>query len=122
MVEDSNDSLLETQSSQSAQSMHLLGNSIFENDPEFAEILIMNQDIVESRREVEIGEELTSRHDTTRTSMKIGDETDSDDELSSSGDEISVSSRSSESSIEESSGEEGVDKITCPYVEKKRFI
>jgi len=40
--DDSNDSLLEDRNSQSARSMHLLDNSMLEDDPEFAEILIMN--------------------------------------------------------------------------------
>jgi len=49
--EDTNDSLLDDQSSMSARSMHLLGSVILQSDPEFAEILIMNQDLSESRRQ-----------------------------------------------------------------------
>jgi len=51
--------------------------------------------------------------------IRDGQTTEQQDEpLSSSGDEISVPSRSSETTLGESSGEEGVDKITYPYVEK----
>jgi len=78
---------------------------MLEDDPEFADILIMNQDIIESRRTAELGEEEGDQETNPRNSH-IGDM--SDDELSSSGDEISVPSRAPESTLGDSSSEEGV--------------
>jgi len=93
---------------------------MLESDPEFAGILILNKDLSEHRR-TNSGREV--RDSKRMVSSNIGDDSDSetsceDDELSSSGDEISVASRSLASTLgESSSDEEGVEKVTCPYVE-----
>ena len=114
VVDDSNDSLLETQSSLSAQSMQLLKNSMLENDPEFADVLIMNKELIESRDTSELEEEKGEQNTNLGTDSRSSRQ---DEELSSSGDEISVPTRSLASTLGESSSEEGVVKITYPYVE-----
>jgi len=115
--DDTNDSLLDDQSSLSARSMNLLDSGILQSDPEFAEILIMNRNL--SGSSMVENESQTRRSQSKRNTDECGDQTNSqqDEPLSSSGDEISVPSRSLETTLGESSGEEGVDKITYPYVE-----
>lgn len=123
VVDDPNESLLEDRNSLPAQSMHLFSTSMLESDPEFAEILILNKDLNESRLTAELAQEKGNHR-----SSQIGDGTEAEtsrqdeDELSSSGDEISVPSRSMQSTLGESSGEEGVDKVTFPYVEHNKLF
>jgi len=126
VVENSNASLLlayassiDTQSPLSTKSMHLLSTTMLEDDPEFADILIMNQGMTKHRRTAELGEE-EGDNETNPRNSRIGDMPD--EELSSSGDEISVPSRSPVSTPGDSSSEEGVEKVTYPYIETNKFI